>query len=127
MERGKPQHFELKIHGRADSPTVTELSAPIRLKLDVPESIDGNKYDFAVVHLHNGEAAILPDLDGNPETVTIASDRFSAYAVIYAPKGQLKGVKDSVPKTGDTIPAAATVCFISVAGTAAVLNKKKRV
>lgn len=121
----------LHVYGRDGFPAVTELSAPIHLQMGVPESIDGNKYDFAVVRLHNGGAAILPDLDGNPETVTIASDRFSAYAVIYTPKGQLKGVKDSVPKTGDTIPAAipsaAAVCFISVAGAAAALNKKKRV
>lgn len=110
---------------------VTQLSAPVSFTVGVPDGYDGNVYDFAVVRIHNGVPSILPDLDNDPATVTFASDRFSAYALIYAPKGTLKATaKDSVPKTGDELPVAvpvtATVCLAAVAVTVAALNKKKR-
>lgn len=122
--------IKLVIAGRGYQ-AVTELSSPIRFVMAAPEGIDVNANDFAIVRVHNGAVSILQDLDNDPATITFESDRFSAYAVIYAPKGQLKGVKDSVPRTGDTIPAgipvAATTCLAAAAAAAVVRNKRKRV
>lgn len=121
--------IKLTIAGRGHE-AVTELSSPIRFVMEAPEGIDGNANDFAIVRVHNGAVSILQDLDSDPATITFESDRFSAYAVIYAPKGQLKGVKDSVPKTGDTIPAgipvAATTCLAAAACAAVAQNKRKK-
>lgn len=129
-EVGYVVEITMNIGGRDGFPQVTNLNSPIRMQLNTPDNINGNDYDCAVIRIHNGAATILPDLDSNPGTVTVASDRFSAYAVIYAAKGQLKGVKDSVPKTGDTIPAAipvaVTVGLAAMAVAAVALNKKKR-
>jgi hypothetical protein len=114
--------------------TVTKLNTPARFTIAAPE--DGTKYDFAVVRLHAGQTTLLSDLDSEPSTITFETDRFSSYAIIYAPKGTLTAtgtatsstaVKDSVPKTGDNmfavIPAAVAVVFAS---SAVVLGKKKR-
>lgn len=119
----------LAIAGRGYE-AVTELSSPIRFVISAPEGIDGRTNDFAIVRIHNGAVSILSDRDSDPATITFDSDRFSAYAVIYAPKGQLKDVKDSVPKTGDTIPAgipvAATTCLAAAAAATVALNKRKK-
>lgn len=117
--------------------TVTEMGAPVSFVMTAPAGYDGNVYDFAVVRIHDGVVTILPDLDNDPTTITFASNQFSAYGIIYAEKGKLNlandnssAAKDSVPKTGDELPAAipvtATVCLMAMAATAVVLNRKKR-
>ncbi len=85
-EVGYVVEITMNIGGRDGFPQVTNLNSPIRIQLNTPENINGNDNDCAVIRIHNGAAT-----------------------VIYAAKGQLKGVKDSVPKTGDTIPAAIPV------------------
>lgn len=116
---------------------VTQLSAPVSIVLQRPEDQDGNTYDFMVIREHNGALTNLADLDNNPDTITIRTDRFSAYTVIYAPKGVFptsagskSGAKDSVPKTGDQLPVAvpvtATVCIAALAMTAFALSRRKR-
>lgn len=129
--------FDLTINliGRVGTDKVTQLTAPATFVMAAPADIDGNTYDFAILRAHDGVVSILPDLDSDPATITFATDRFSAYAVVYAEKGVLNTTantaKDSVPKTGDELPAAvpmtATVCLAAVAMTAVALNKKKRV
>ena len=119
----------------ANNNKVHQLSAPINVVLQRPEAQDGNTYDFMVLREHNGVLTNLSDLDTNTDTITISTDRFSVYTVIYAPKGVFptvagSGAKDSVPKTGDRLPAAVpvtvTVCLAALAMTAVALNKKKR-
>ena len=119
----------------ANNNKVTQLSAPINIVLQRPEAQDGNTYDFMVIREHNGVLTNLSDLDSNPDTITISTDQFSVYTVIYAPKGVFptaagSRAKDSVPKTGDQLPAAVpvtvTVCLAALAMTAVALNKKKR-
>ena len=118
-----------------DSRNVAQLSAPISIVLQRPEAQDGNTYDFMVIREHNGVLTNLADLDSNPDTITISTDQFSVYTVIYAPKGVFptaagSTAKDSVPKTGDQLPVAVpvtvTVCLAALAMTAVALNKKKR-
>lgn len=56
----------------------------------MPDSLktaDGNQTrTFAVVRVHDGTAEILADLDDSADTVTIETDRFSTYAIIYQDK-----------------------------------------
>lgn len=122
----------MMVSGRdVEDKAVTRLSAPVSFVMSTPAGYDGNVYDFAVVRIHDGAVSILPDLDSDPATITFATDRFSAYGIIYAEKGKLNvTAKDSVPKTGDEMPVAvpvtATVCLAAMVATAVVLNKKKR-
>lgn len=66
---------------------VPETNGKIRIVVTVPESLknkDAKKArSFAVVRVHNGVAEILSDLDKRDDTVTIETDKFSTYALVY--------------------------------------------
>lgn len=53
------------------------------LKLRVPERLLMAGRTFAVLRVHDGETVLLPDLDNDANTVTIETDRFSTYALVY--------------------------------------------
>ena len=77
---------------------ITELNAPISIIIDIPEELKAENRVFAVVRVHGGVAEILEDQDTNPNTITIITDRFSTYAIVYqdnanaADKNQATGV-----------------------------------
>lgn len=122
----------------SDGISVHELSSPITLVMDLPGNLDGNVYDFAVIHIHgDGTVTLLPDLDDDPKTITVSSDRFSVYAVIYGAKGSFSAargvssaVRDSVPKTGHVFPKAVPISAAASLAAVAVmvlsLSKRKR-
>ncbi len=66
---------------------ISETAEKITIVIDVPGGLKNtdNKTarDFAVIRVHNGKADILNDLDNSADTITIATDRFSAYAIVY--------------------------------------------
>ena len=60
------------------------LPGRLRLTFSVPLELQGaTERTFAVVRIHNGGAAVLTDLDSDPATVTVSTDRFSLYALVY--------------------------------------------
>ena len=75
---------------------VTETDEPVSFKIPVPDELKNKNYDFAVVREHNGELTYLEDLDGNPDTVTFASSRFSKFAVVYGEGGVFDGLSGAV-------------------------------
>lgn len=66
---------------------ITETANKIRLVIAVPESMRNtdsvNTRAYAVIRMHDGQAETLTDLDSDPNTITIETDRFSTYAIIY--------------------------------------------
>lgn len=114
---------------------VTQLASPVEFTVAAPaiDGVNAKDVDFAVLRLHDGVVTLLPDLDSDPATITFATDQFSAYAIVYGPKGTFdsyktsaKGTKDNVPKTGDSLPIAAPItATVCLAAAAMVLNKKK--
>lgn len=114
---------------------VTQLASPVEFTVAAPaiDGVNAKDVDFAVLRLHDGAVTLLPDLDSDPATITFATDQFSAYAIVYGPKGTFdsyktsaKGTKDNVPKTGDSLPIAAPItATVCLAAAAIVLNKKK--
>ncbi|MCH5342872.1 MAG: LPXTG cell wall anchor domain-containing protein [Acetatifactor sp.] len=124
----------LNTKGIWEGEKVTTLSAPVEFKISAPEGVDGNTNDFAMVRLHDGVTTILPDQDDDPATITFTTDRFSVYAVIAAPKGTFKAyraastkVKDSVPKTGDSLPIALPLAAAACLTASVVIFRKKSV
>ena len=70
-----------------ETSNITTTARPIRIVIVIPESLKSEKFrEYAVVRLHDGETALLKDLDENPNTVTIETDRFSTYAMVYIEK-----------------------------------------
>lgn len=66
---------------------VSETNDVIRICIAVPDSLkdkDGSKgRTYAVVRLHNNIPMILQDMDDDANTITLETDRFSTYAIIY--------------------------------------------
>lgn len=69
------------------SGNVTELSSPVKIVIDVPKPLILNnqktKRKFSVIRLHGNKVSILGDTDNNENTVTIQSDKFSYYTLVY--------------------------------------------
>lgn len=79
--------FDIELYkgiGSAASIRITELASPIILTLTIPEAYRAADRDFAVIRLHDGAASVLEDLDSNPDTITISTDRFSYYTLAYS-------------------------------------------
>ncbi len=67
--------------------TITETDGKVTIVVNVPDSLrntaSGVTRNFAIVRVHNGQAEILNDLDNSANTITIETDRFSTYAIVY--------------------------------------------
>lgn len=123
---------------------ITQTDGKITVRIDVPESLkntDSTKTrTFAVIRAHDGKAQLLADLDQNADTITIETDRFSTYAIVYKdtasaagnPDGGDGGIvqlraesgsgkesgngKDDEPKTGDNTPIELSATLAMIAG-----------
>ena len=65
---------------------VTKTNVKLRITIAVPDGLKNagaaQSPDFAIIRVHEGAAEVLDDLDGNPETITIETDRFSTYVIV---------------------------------------------
>ncbi|MCD7755996.1 MAG: leucine-rich repeat domain-containing protein, partial [Firmicutes bacterium] len=133
---------------------VTSTDAVVRITITIPEELRSDSRTFYVIRVHDGEADILPDLDEDPTTVTIQTDRFSTYALAYTedttdpettepettepettePETTEPEITEpetiepdtTNPKTGDSAPLTACIVLMLLAA-AAVVTARKRV
>ena len=61
----------------------TETNGKLLITMEIPEEYRGHK-QYSFIHMHNGEAVTLVDLDDNPDTVTFEIDKFSTFALAYS-------------------------------------------
>lgn len=116
----------IKIIG-SSSEKITETNGKVRIAINVPDELKSTSNtemrEFAVIRVHNGEAVILNDLDTDENTVTIETNLFSTYALLYRDvpvngnnrDKNTESKKDNEPKTGDDTHMApyATVAMIA--------------
>ena len=117
---------------------IHETEKKLMITIAIPETLkngDGGKTrTFAVIRVHNGQAERLQDMDSNEDTITIATDRFSTYVIVYQdivkeggslenPGGNggnenKKGgqTKDGEPKTGYRSPIELYATLSMIAG-----------
>ncbi|MDL2301649.1 YDG domain-containing protein [Lachnospiraceae bacterium OttesenSCG-928-D06] len=78
---------------------VNNLDAGVELTIEIPEELrkDGRRY--FIIHVHEGEIEILYDLDNNPDTLTIKTDKFSLFALSYEEK--IEGIGDPNENPGN--------------------------
>lgn len=105
------------------STLISELSAPIRVTINIPEELRADNHKFSVIRLHEGVATELSDLDNDPNTVTISTDKFSTYTLVYEEIETTSSVGS--PKTGDnaSLMAVMTLLVLSL-GAFAIVRKK---
>ena len=70
---------------------ISQTARKLTIVIHVPESLkrkDSTKpRTYAIIRVHDGVAEVLADLDSDADTITIATDRFSAYALVYKEAG----------------------------------------
>lgn len=88
----------------ADRSVISQTPKKLTIVIDVPDSLKsrggGKSRTFAVIRVHNGKAEWLADLDNNTDTITIATDRFSSYAIVYKETGSGEEIKPTPTPTG---------------------------
>ena len=109
----------LKLINGELSGRITRLNTPISITIEIPDGLRGENRAFAIVRVHDGKAEILEDQDNDPNTITILTDKFSTYAIVYQDNA---GTADDNPNTGAVLIAAP---FIAAAA-AVILSKKRK-
>ncbi len=99
--------------------TIEELSNPTVLSLPIPTELQSENREFCLIHVHNGVAEILEDLDTDPTTITFRISNFSAIAFAYT-------ADDSIPTTGDLNIIPVSFMLICSAASLYIIVKKKR-
>ena len=97
---------------------ITEISSPIHVTIEIPEELRNVNRAFAIVRVHNGAADILEDVDDDPDTITIVTDKFSTYSIAY------QDTKAN-PNTGVATPFAITGLACAVIVAAVAVKRKK--
>ncbi len=114
----------LKTVGTADPAAITNTKEMVTIVIDIPQELQGSDRVFSVIRVHDGVPTELKDMDNDPKTVTIQTDRFSTYALVYAEPD----VVLDVPTFGDNfpiIPMLATMAMCLFGICSCVVLKKK--
>lgn len=96
------------------STAVASSSKPVSFVIGVPDSIIADGRTYSVIRVHNGKAEnIGGTYDAANKTITVSSDKFSAYAVVYkdapAPQPESKPAVTYYPITaGRNVTASAS-------------------
>ena len=69
--------------GENDWEAVTAANRPIDVIVEIPEELQSVGEEFYIVRSHEGEYALLHDLDSELDTVTVRTELFSTYAIAY--------------------------------------------
>jgi len=102
---------------------VTATNTPIRITIDVPESLRKTGRVFIIMRSHNGVVTTLVDVDTSADTITFETDKFSTYALAYADGTTV--TQTTNPQTNDNFPIIPAVMAVIV-GLAVVLFMGKR-
>ena len=104
---------------------ILETKQNIRITIDVPDLLrtaeGAPERIFSIVRVHNGKTVILEDMDSDADTITIETDRFSSYTIVYQEEEKAEPVKDDEPKTGDTAGTEWYAIFIFMVGFSGLL------
>ncbi len=74
----------LKKIGNIETP-ITQTAKLIKVTFEIPANLRG-KTEYSVIRVHNGVTTVLKDQDTDRNTVTIETDQFSTYALVYVEK-----------------------------------------
>ena len=98
---------------------IPEIDSPIRVTIEIPEDLRGSHRAYAIVRVYNGKTDILEDIDNDPNTITILTNKFSTYSIVYL------DTKPSNPATGT--PVTVIALAIAVSASAVTFRRKKNI
>lgn len=98
----------IKIIGGNNSSRISKTNSKIKIAITVPEALrntdSGRTRTFAVIRVHDGKAELLNDIDSSADTITIETDRFSTYGIVYKDSGAAPTVTPSPQPTNKPSP-----------------------
>ena len=114
---------------------ITEFDSDIQFEIEIPENLpeieDGYTRDYSVVRVHEGEYEVLECTVNADDTITVESDKFSDFVLLYSdsPDGAETGVEinetnfpdevfrqyvlDNIDKDGDLYLSEAEINSVS--------------
>lgn len=84
----------LKKIGGEETEKITKTNSLIKITFNIPDALC-QKGEYSVIRIHGSEITVLHDLDSNPSTVTIETDKFSTYALVYQEKSSISDPDES--------------------------------
>ena len=69
--------------GDGDWDAVAVADVPIEIVVGIPDELQSDGRTYYIARCHEGEYALLDDLDSEPDTITIKTELFSTYAIAY--------------------------------------------
>ncbi len=81
---------------------VSSTNGNIRVVLPIPAGIQAADREYAVVRIHNGTATLLTTVASTASSITVETDRFSTYAIVY----RAKAAATATPAPSATATAA---------------------
>lgn len=129
-------YFDVTLY--EDDEEVSESARLLDVEMTIPSSIRAANRAYKVIRVHDGKAALLDDIDSDPNTVTVRSRYFSTYAIIYSvsKSGSANGASGSGSGGGygnptmgvqNDIPIAGLACGFTVLALAAPGKKLENV
>ncbi len=93
-----------------DRSAIFQTERKLTIVINVPDSLKSKDSEkprtYAIIRVHEGVAETLEDLDHDADTITIASDRFSSYVVVYKEAGSGALVTPGPTPDGGNKPTA---------------------
>ena len=83
--------------GEGEWNAITHAEEPVEVVIDIPETLQAEGREYYIIRAHEGKYIFMDDLDDQSDTITIRTDRFSSYAIVFV-------------DTGDAGAAAGTRC-----------------
>ncbi len=79
------EYFDITLEVKEDRDweTISNTQSPVRVVAKIPESLKKKAEKFFMMRLHEGDTTLLEDKDDDPDTITVESDEFSTYALLY--------------------------------------------
>lgn len=62
---------------------ITTTRKPIEITVSIPDDDKGLSENYYILRVHGTDTTLLEDTDNNEDTITIGSDRFSTYTILY--------------------------------------------
>ena len=107
---------------------LTEAPTPVKLTVEVPESLRKDGRTFFLLHCHNGQATVVAEGEG--PSLSWEADKFSTCAIAYkdtAPTAAAPAKPAATAKTGDPLlPAGFALMLTAIATGAAAMSVARK-
>lgn len=82
------QYYKIDLYRKTENSDekLTRSDIPVYITVAIPGELSADNREFALMRIYDGIPKLLADTDSSAETVTVVTDRFSTYALLYRDK-----------------------------------------